>query len=145
MRVFTFFFLSCALILLSSCTCQRLTIQSEYLGRESLASYYVNTPDPLLDAPPIGQRLIIGWSIPKSYLAYSDLHLHIIVRLRNREQDIQQVLITDIRGTHLYELLNEKFCQSGGILTYKVTLIGNGCLLEEWHHPLWTDLITFDL
>lgn len=131
-------------LLLTSCTYQRLSVQTAYLSRESLASYYVQTPDPQLDTPPIGQRLIISWCIPKNFLDYPDLHLQITVRLRNREQETRQVPLTKTRGTYLYEILNEKFCQSGGIRTYKIDLIGHNCVLEKWQHPLWVDSITFD-
>lgn len=134
----------CSLFLLNSCTCHRLSVQTDYISRENLASYYVDTPDPLLNNPPIGQRLIISWSLPKEYLTYSDLHLNLIVRFHNREQQIQDIPIPDMRGTYLYEILNKQFCQTGGILTYKVTLMGNGCSLEEWRHPLWAHLITFE-
>ena len=54
------FWLTSLLLLLTSCTEQRLAVQSQYIGLETLASYHVNTPDPHLNHPPIGERLIIS-------------------------------------------------------------------------------------
>ncbi len=133
------------LLVLNGCACYPLSVQAQYIGRENLASYYVNTPDPHLTHPDIGQRLVINWSLPKEYLAYSDLYLFLKVRFRNHEEEEKNIPIKKASGTYLYYVLNEKFHQSGGLLTYKVDIIGDGCILEEWQHQLWTELITFDI
>lgn len=122
-----------------------LTVHSDYLTEQSLASYYVDTPDPLLNSPPFGQRLVITWSVPKSILKQPDPHLELTLRKRNREEIVQRIPLTRQRGTTLYCLLNEEYCESGGIVTYKVQLIAGDCVVEEWRHQLWADLIRIDL
>lgn len=41
----------------------------------------------------------------------------------------------------MYTLLNERYFETEGILTYKVDLMGDGQILEEWRHQLWHELI----
>lgn len=130
-------------ILLSGCTLSGISVHTDYLSRQNLASYYVNTPDPKLNNPPIGQRLIVTWALPRLYLNYEDLLLEILIRFRTREQIVVNIPLYKTRGTYIYSLLDEEYFQKEGILTYKVTLYGNECILEEWKHQVWAELITF--
>ncbi len=131
-------------LILSSCTSNKLTVYSDYLSLQNLASYYVHTPDPCLSNPPIGQRLLVFWSFSSSYMRCDDLHLLITIRFRNREQIEKKVCLTRSYGSYIYQLLNEDFFEKGGFLTYKVDLVENDTVIEEWRHQLWTELITID-
>lgn len=131
-------------ILLSSCCQSCLTIQTDYLTHRNLASYYVGTPDPRQNVPAVGQRLIISWSIPKQYLSYENLRLEVTIRFRNREEIIEIFHIQKTRGTYVFALLNADYFSKKGILTYKIDLIGGDCILEEWRHKIWMDLILVD-
>src|SRR6202043_138623 len=110
-------------------------------SRENLASYIIETPDPYLNNPMIGQRIIITWTLKKRHLLYQDLHLKISIRFRNKKELILTHSITQAKGTYIYALLNQDYIDNNGILTYKVELIGDGYLLDEWLHQMWTKLI----
>ncbi|MEI8125813.1 MAG: hypothetical protein WCG42_08665 [Parachlamydiaceae bacterium] len=140
--VLIFFFL--ITLLLTSCQQSYLTVQTDYLSYKNLASYYVGTPDPRMDCPPIGQRLIISWSVWKEMLACDDLHLEITIRFRNRKEWKENFHILKKRGTYVYTLLNNDYIDKQGILCYKVELVGNGCVIEEWRHQIWTELIEIE-
>lgn len=129
------------LLFLTSCSNEHLSVHTEYINAEYLASYHVRTPDPLLANPPYGQQLIVQWNIPRDYLSYEDLHLRVQIRFRNRKEIIQEVPIHQRLCCYQYELLNSAFCETGGILTYKIEIIGDGCVLDDWRHQLWTELI----
>lgn len=118
-----------------------LKVQTDYLTHKDLASYFVNTPDPRQNIAVVGQRLIIGWIVPKSYLSYNDLHLEVTIRFRNKEEVVEIFYLPKTRGTYVFALLGADYFQKRGILTYKVNLIGNGCILEEWRHQIWFDYI----
>jgi hypothetical protein len=122
-----------------------LTVHSDYLTRESLASYYVDTPDPLLNCPPFGQRLIISWSVPKQLLKEQDPHLLLTLRMKNREQIQKRIPLKRASGTSLYRVLNEEYCRTGGFLTYKIQVFAGGCVHEEWRHQLWAEWIQIEL
>lgn len=118
-----------------------LSVQTLYFSRETLASYYVETPDPMLINPPVGQKLLISWSLPRNYLNSSDLHLNIRIRFRNREEVEINVPIEKTWGSYTYVLPNECYFETQGIMTYKVTLVGDNLVLDEWRHQLWHELI----
>lgn len=134
-------FVSLLLLCLSSCLSSRLAVYTDYLSRENLASYIVDTPDPFLNNPMVGQRLIITWTLKKRHMLYQDLHLKISIRFRNKKELILTHSITRPKGTYVYTLLNQDYIDNNGILTYKVELIGDGYLLDEWLHQMWTKLI----
>lgn len=129
------------LLLLTSCRKQTLTIFTDYITEENLASYHVETPDPALICPPLGQRLILSWSLPKEYKIYSDLQIILTIRFYNREEIVKNLTIRRPLGTYVYFLLNDEFFEKKGIATYKAILKGDGCALEEWNHQLWAELI----
>lgn len=128
----------------SSCTHPTLNVFSTYVTRESLASYYVGTPDPLLNAPNVGQKLYIRWHLPSSYLALQPLQLKLHMRFHNRKFDILVIPITRLCGIYVYELLNKEFFDTEGLMSYKVEVIANDQVLEEWRHIMWVEPITFE-
>ncbi len=99
------------------------------------------TPDPYLDHPNWGQRIMIQWRLPKIYSNYEVLSLKMTVRFRSRDEKTVNLYINKLNGIYLYDLLNETYCKTGGIATYKVEILGDGCCLEIWKHPLWSELI----
>lgn len=132
-----FLLLMCA----GCCRPPHLSVQTLYFTRESLASYYVETPDPMLLNPPQGQKLLVSWSFPRYFLCYDNLRLNIHIRLRNLQEIVFDVRPLKPCGTYTYVLSNEEFFDSKGILTYKVDLLGENTLIEEWRHQLWHELI----
>lgn len=120
-----------------------LSARTDYIGYQNLASFYVGTPDPLLNNPPFGQRLIATWAIPSriDISQYPDLHLEIRLRYRTREEQTLIVPISKRRGCYTFCVLNAWYCQTGGILTYKLLLKSGDCILEEWKQQMWVDLI----
>lgn len=130
-------------LVLVGCTSPSLSVRTEYFNRESLASYYMSTPDPLLDHPPVGQRLIVNWSVPKSSLECSNLHLHLIIRLADHSEIVKTSPIQQLFGTYVFEIEGDTYLQSKGILTYKAEIRTDDCILDQWQHPLWAELITF--
>lgn len=138
----------CILLVLSCLTsCTRsefISAQTSYITRQSRASYHVETPDPFLCYPIFGQNLLIKWSLPTSFQCYPDLRMAATLRFRNRTERTIVVPITIPSGLYMYTLQGDDFCQTNGILTYKIDLLGGGCLLYEWKHQLWVDLITVE-
>jgi len=130
---------------LTSCVGRRLDVQTTYLTRESLASAVILTPDPARLHPSIGQNLLIQWNLRREFKQYCQLYFVLTVRFRNRQEQIIEKMIKTKQGSYLYEVLNEDYRQTGGIVTYHIEIYGDDHLIETWQHPLWTPLITFDL
>lgn len=137
-QLFALAFLSLGL---TGCSMENLSIHTEYINKEHLASYHIDTPDPLLLNPPIGQRLVIQWNILRKYRCYDESYLILRIRFRNRQEEIKKIPIDLMIGFYCYDLLNEDFIKKKGILTYKVDLIRDGLTIETWQHQLWVELI----
>ncbi len=129
------------LLAFSSCTCHRLTIQTQYLNSEYLASHHVRTPDPRLFHPIIGQRLVLQWSLCDQQIEEHETYLYLKVRFRNHCEKEIRVPITSPKGVYLYKIVNEDYDQSGGVLTYFAEIRDNTRVLASWRHPLWAQLI----
>ncbi|MBA2726612.1 MAG: hypothetical protein H0U49_00360 [Parachlamydiaceae bacterium] len=123
---------------------QKLTVFSTYVTRENLASYRVGTPDPSLNCPSVGQKLIITWRLCPEDLTQEPLLMRLNLRFHNRTYHSQDIPITTLSGTYVYSLLNKEFFESEGLMAYKVELIGNNNLISEWRHKIWVDPILFN-
>lgn len=142
---FSFLLLSLLiLITVSSCTPHSLDVQTRYLNAENLASYHIGTPDPHLDQPTLGQRLLIQWSLSSQEFQQHPVFLYLTLRLRNHQQRELKVLLSKKRGYYLYDLIDQDYCETGGLQTYQVEIRNDTCLIASWKHPLWAELITFD-
>jgi hypothetical protein len=126
---------------LTSCTLSCLSIQSQYLNREDLASYQVETPDPRLDDPMVGQRLLIQWSLKSEDMQRGNVILYLKVRLRNYQEQEFIISICQRQGTYIYDLMDQEYFDSKGILTYKAEIWAGEDRLASWTHPLWVELI----
>lgn len=145
LRALSLWFFIQLLICLCMTSCTRnefISAQTSYITRQALASYHVGTPDPYLCTPIYGQHLIVKWSLPTSFKAYSDLRIAATLRFRNRAQNTLVIPINIPSGIYVYTLRDNEFCETKGILTYKLELLGGNCLLQEWKHQLWVELIT---
>lgn len=132
------------LFLISSCTLHRLDVQTQYLTPDYLASSHIGTPDPRLSQPLIGQRLLIQWSLSAQEMCEDDLFLYLKVRFRNHHEEEVSIPITSKRGTYLFHVNSELYCQTKGILTYLAEIRNSTCMLARWKHPLWVELIQLD-
>lgn len=134
-------FLCVFAFLFEGCTQSPINAQTEYITRQGLASYHIGTPDPSLNHPVVGQRMILKWSLPEDCMKVLDLHMVVTMRFRDGSQRGFNMDIYKSSGIKIYTLPTEEFCQTGGINTFKVDLVGDGNVLYEWRHQLWVELI----
>ncbi|MEX0961568.1 MAG: hypothetical protein WDZ28_01765 [Simkaniaceae bacterium] len=134
------FFLGLSLILFS-CDKRYLNVKRERVDRFSLASSYVNSPDPLQTRPPLGQRLLIEWRLPLSSVKKGlILTLHVIYR--NNSEAYFHYPIEKHNGSATYELLGDEFLLKKGLLSYQATVRNfQGDLIKEWTQALYVQLI----
>ncbi len=129
------------LLLLSSCQLQTVNVDTYFVGPETLASYWVGTPDPKRCCPDVGQELVLGWNMPECYLAYEDLFIRWTIRFGNHEEEVFEIPIRCKRGERVYALLNQAYWDRCGIQTYKVEVIGCNTVLKTLCNAVWTDVI----
>ncbi len=109
-----------------------------------LASYHAGTPDPRLEHPPMGQKLILDWNVPREIFSQKpEVVLDLI--LWNYTTKQVRFPITSRLDYATYRLLNEEYEKTGGIMTYKAAIVTEkGEIFREWKHQLWVNLITID-
>ncbi|MBA3237702.1 MAG: 3-deoxy-7-phosphoheptulonate synthase [Parachlamydiaceae bacterium] len=130
------------LCLSSCCTHEGLTVFSEYVLREELASYHVGTPDPRLNYPDVGQKIYINWKASAEYINQK-LTIKLYLRFRDRTENTETINLEEPKGRYVFSLLNEEFFARQGILSYKIEFLANDVVIDEWRHQLWVNLITF--
>lgn len=129
-----------ALPLLTGCLPQRITAHMEYMNLRWLASAHVDTPDPCLNNPPVGQRVLISWLIPHRQF-HEGYAIKLTLRFCNRAEQVQWLKLEKRWGTYIYKLLNQAYFECAGIRTYKVELFEGERLAACWKHQLWAELI----
>lgn len=127
----------------SSCCIQKITATSRYVTVDSLASYHVGTPDPRLCHPPQGQVVTVSWFLYNEFSRYQTVEGKLRLLYRDHQQTTQTFPINSFWGSHSFALLNEEYFSSGGILAYKAEIYGDGELIQDWTHQLWTEIILF--
>ncbi|MDX8430492.1 MAG: hypothetical protein SNF33_01615 [Candidatus Algichlamydia australiensis] len=129
------------LLFLASCAPYSVGVKRLSYGRGNLSSTWVGSPDPEQENPPKGQKLFITYRIPPSRVRNAPmLSLHVI--FRNYTEEVITFPIHQQSGNFLYELMNEKFQEKGGFLTYKAELVNKeGEVLADWRQQMWVELI----
>lgn len=142
-RYLKLFFFLFFIFHLTSCTPHKLAVQTRYFSREDLASFYVGTPDPLQNDPPVGQSLLFFFKLGNDFYSYQNISIRYKIRLADRTEVEDAFTLREPKGYFTYSLFGDDYFKSGGITTYKAELIGDGEIIEEWRQHLWKDLIKF--
>lgn len=127
------------LTLLTSCSRQLLEVRSQYLNPDYLASTHVRTPDPCRSCY-LGQQIVIRYKVPQRCLEGAQVQLAVRYGDFSSAQFVKP--IAKSRGYFLFRLVNVDYWTRQGIISYKVDLTSQGCLLATKQHHLWADLIS---
>lgn len=138
------FFSLLFLLVFTACEKQSLAIKREWVGRNSLASTYVGSPDPRQKDPPRGQKLFMRWNVPSKMLE-EEPTLILSILFRDLSEEKIYYPLDKKKGYAIYELLGEKYRKTKGFLSYKAEIVSQeGKVLKQWQHLLWAQLITVD-
>jgi hypothetical protein len=132
-----FFKVVAALIVFVTPCHARLEVRSQPLYPDYLASMQVNTLDP---RKPIffGEQVVIFYTFPSCIEGQA---VQLTLRYKNREIECYTHTPTAQSGHWTYRLVDEEYWKRGGILSYKVDLLVNNEIIEEWRHHLWVEII----
>ncbi len=132
------------LLLLTSCQSKRLYVIKKVLDREFLASSYVKTPDRHKDNPKTGIRLVVYWNLPEELFLTTLPEIRLTVLKRSHKVDQVTFSLKKKGGHFFYDLVNEAYETSGGILTYKAEVLAEKKILEIWEHQMWVEPINLN-
>lgn len=133
------------LFLCAGCCQPHLIVRNDYLTIDRYASYHVETPDPRLACPELGQMLTVIWHISDVFPEGSPFSLLISIRFGNLEHTEIAVPINQSQGFYRYRLTDSDYWEKEGILAYKIELISQGRVIDVWRHQLWVELIEFTI
>jgi hypothetical protein len=131
-------------LFLSGCQKYYISIAQEKVDKSYLASVALKTPDPRKDNPPLGEKLIVEWTVPREYLAKKpSLHLHVIYK--DYTEAFFSYPMPYKMDYVVYSLLGEEYKQKKGVLTYQAEVrVGEEKPFLDWKHQLWTKLIVIE-
>ncbi len=128
----------------SGCSKYYLSVQQQWIDINYLASVQVNTPDPRKAKPPLGQMLIIDWYIPSEILKQKPSVVLDLILWDYSAKTVTIPIKSQLNYT-TYELLNEEYEKTEGILTYKARIVTeDGKTFRESKHQLWVNLINIE-
>lgn len=130
----------CALFLCASCTHEHLYVRNDYLTPETLASTQVGAPDYRRECPSIGQRIMIYWDLPPECMD-GEVELVLHLRYRNSEYNIIRRPIRKARDSYVYSVLDDDYCYTQGVLTFKVEVQVDRYVAYRWRHQIWVQPI----
>lgn len=130
-----------ALLLCTACKSHTLSVQTEYFGRNDLASVIVDTPDPHKQEPIFGQRLYISWKLTKEQFAEKPVVLLCQVKLKKGQLLEKTVPINSLTGTYIFPIVGEDYTKHGGLLSYQIKLLGQDNVLATSRHKFWVEQI----
>ncbi len=126
-----------------SCTTPLLSVRSDYYNKKNLASCVVDTPDPRKDHPYYGQRIYINWALPFSTLKKAPCTLRILYRVnKSEEEGVEEHAITNALGSSVFRIGEERYKETGGLLSYKIAIIQEGKEIAVSKHKFWVEKIT---
>lgn len=138
------FFILFSCLFLVACGSKSLSIRQEYLSKKLLPSNYIRTPDPLLKKRFLGERLIVNWSLPKTFQTKDNTFLNLEILFSNHTEDDITLRLCKTKGTFVYTLEDEKYKEKEGIAGYKAVIYKNGQAFDTWEHKVWAKPIHFD-
>ncbi len=122
-----------------------MNVQNAYLSQQDLASVYVNTPDHRREHPVIGQQITIEWCVEKNeYDENCCWELLLQLRYRSRESEKVSYPLYKRKGFVEHKTVGDDFFSKGGVQTFKVDLLCDGSLVEEWRHQTWSEVIDIE-
>ncbi|MCH9633517.1 MAG: hypothetical protein S4CHLAM7_02450 [Chlamydiae bacterium] len=118
----------------------KVSVFNEPVTQNSLASVHVNTPDPLHQLNPHGQRLHISWRIPRSY---QKTHLRGVLKVQFKVPKQIEIpfQITKHLGHFTYQVINEDYFEQKGILSYQVQIFENNREIAHFQNKMWAKLV----
>ncbi len=124
---------------LSSCCRSYVTLQEQWVDKEYLASFYVNSPDPELKCPPCGKNLLIEWNFPISVFR-QNLSIILTARLWDNTVHVYRHKVTQKQDfTSMYFSFKDP---DKKLLTYKVEVVNaQGKIIENIENQFWTEQI----
>ena len=127
------------------CSTSSVTVNRYPVLPQDLPSAYIESPDPLLKNPPIGQVLDVKYRLKNLKKEEIPYLLVLKVIYKNLDEETISHAVFKEKGSFEFSCIDDKYESTGGILTYKADLTTfDGEPIAEFKHKLWFELISFE-
>ena len=110
------------------------------MTKQRVASSFVKSPDPERDSFKPGRRLIVEWLLPYTYLKPENLTLRLHVMYGDLEEEVVDYPIKRVAGFISHLVLDPKFTQKKGIISYKAEIVDlEQKVVESFKQHLWSE------
>lgn len=144
-NIFTSFALPILLLTLYSCSSQPyITARTYPYGRKNLASYHVDTPDPLKATLSSTQKIEINWKLPGSYSLQhtaEEFHIDLVIRFKDGSHIEATLPTSSFFGKTFFEIPPAEHTTRGAITSYKISLCHGTTIVATTKHKLWEEKI----
>ena len=130
----------CLPLLLLSCARAPVSVRTEKLGPKHLASYHVETPDPLRCTFFKGQQLVLSWHFCKHKIK-GPLRLKLLLIRANHTLEVIKQPLACLSGTKVFYFLGRDWCIKGEILTWRAEIYDEDTLVGLHYQKPWVDWI----
>lgn len=128
------------LVLLASCTAPAISVRTEKIDHKYLASYHVETPDPVRCRFFKGQQVVLSWKLCKKKVT-APLHLKLLLVRANHTLEVIERTLSCLSGTTVFYFLGDDWCQKGEILTWRAEIYKDDALVALACQKPWVDWI----
>lgn len=130
-------------LILMSCSRERLTVCTDDVLIENLASHIVQTPDSRKSYPYYGQQIMVSWNLDRS-VNYETSHVLLRIQFACGEDELIDIPCRRPKGYYVYRLMNQDYDARKAILAFIADLYEGEHFIEEWRHPLFEERIKLD-
>ena len=130
-------------LFLLSCSHKHLHVHRQVLSHTQLMSGVIQVNDERNELDIEGERITISWKIPKNQQD-REWVLDLELIYNDFTHEVYEIPIIHPRDTYEFQISNKKYKIKQGIRSYRLALRSNEDILEEWRHPLWTEIIVIE-
>jgi len=125
-------------LFLAACSTPTVTARTYYTSRTDLASYVLDTPDPLKETKGLGQLIWVRWSTPS--LENTPV-LSVRIRFAKGSQKDETYPIDRKYGWLMVEIPHQEREERGEIQSYSIQMKSNEQTLAQTQHTMWVEKI----
>lgn len=127
------------MVLLCLASCGEIRVKHLYRREKESAQAQIGTP--CLSHFPEGEELLISWKVGEEKWVKGKMHLLLELAYRDFSHKTEIIPLERKWGNYLYSLLGEDFQKSGGIYTYRISLLAEDREISRWEHQVWAKWI----
>lgn len=132
------------LLCLSSCSQPSLSSFTEFIDNDYTAGAQLGIEQGGARDEILGQQVVVTWSLPYRLQKLLPATLHLSIYYGDGKIEKLTYEVRQLSGYRVYCLKGDNYYNRQGIVSYKVSLFGEGKEIVSRRHHIWTEVIAVD-